>query len=125
MQYEMKKEVAELAALTGMSEEDIGKKFDLFRGYIAQNRREQMQVLTAISEAKEKKAAADAKAAFEAKLEAGTAVWRKVSGEWMIQVTGQEVNVGDIVEVERKDGSKSKHVISKIATKTEEGTFCK
>ena len=57
------------------------------------------------------------------KLEAGTAVWRKVSGEWMIQVTGQEVNVGDIVEVERKDGSKSKHVISKIATKTEEGTF--
>jgi len=124
--YNTTKEIREIAALTGKEEKAIGEELgiDLLGDeWTAWNRSEERRVKNALAEAKDAVAREDAKRALEQKLEKGACIWRKISGEWLVQVTGQEVEVGDMVKVERKDGTVSDELVKTIVATTDEGTF--
>ena len=124
--YNMTKEIREIAALTGKEEKAVGEELGinlLGDEWTAWNRSEERRVKNALAEAKDAVAREDAKRALEQKLEKGACIWRKISGEWLVQVTGQEVEVGDMVKVERKDGTVSDELVKTIVATTDEGTF--
>lgn len=126
--YNMSKEVKELAALKGMTDEEVAKSLGLtytWDQWTAWNRGEQYKVTSALADAKAAKKAAEDKAAFAQKLEKGAAVWRKVGRDWLVQVTGREVAVGDIIEVERRSGEKSKQTVKHIVSRGEDGIYCR
>lgn len=126
--YNVNNEMREIAEITGKAEEVIAKNLDIKNisgEWTAQNRREEGRVNLALIEAREEARARADKKAFEEKLAGGAAVWRKVSGEWLVQITGQGVKEGDIVKVERKDGSTSDELIRSIVTTNESGIFAR
>ncbi len=126
--YNMSEEIKEIAELTGKSEEQVAEELDMkdvSGEWTAYNRREENRVKTALSEVKEKVAKEKAKKEFEQKLASGAAVWRKISGEWLVQVTGQEVKEGDVIKVERRDGSTSDELIKSIVAKNDDGIFAR
>lgn len=126
--YNMDKEMREIAEITGKAEEVIAKNLDIKNisgEWTAQNRSEEGRVKLALIEAMEEAKAKADKRAFEEKLAGGAAVWRKVSGEWLVQITGQGVKEGDIVKVERKNGSTSDELIRSIVTTNENGIFAR
>jgi len=126
--YNMDKEMREIAEITGKAEEVIAKNLDIKNisgEWTAQNRSEEGRVKLALIEAREEAKAKADKRAFEEKLAGGAAVWRKVSGEWLVQITGQGVKEGDIVKVERKNGSTSDELIRSIVTTNENGIFAR
>jgi hypothetical protein len=126
--YNMDKEMREIAEITGKAEEVIAKNLDIKNisgEWTAQNRSEEGRVKLALIEAREEAKAKADKKAFEEKLAGGAAVWRKVSGEWLVQITGQGVKEGDIVKVERKNGSTSDELIRSIVTTNENGIFAR
>lgn len=126
--YNMDNEMREIAKITGKAEEVIAKNLDIkniLGEWTAQNRSEEGRVNLALIEAREEAKARADKKAFEEKLAGGAAVWRKVSGEWLVQITGQGVKEGDIVKVERKDGSTSDELIRSIVTTNENGIFAR
>lgn len=126
--YNMDKEMREIAEITGKAEEVIAKNLDIKNisgEWTAQNRSEEGRVKLALIEAMEEAKAKADKKAFEEKLAGGAAVWRKVSGEWLVQITGQGVKEGDIVKVERKNGSASDELIRSIVTTNENGIFAR
>lgn len=124
--YNMNEEIKEIAALTGKEEKAVGEELRirlLGDGWTAWNRSEEKGVKRALADARDAVAREDAKRALAQKLEKGACIWRKVSGEWLVQVTGQEVEVGDMIKVERKDGTVSDELVSAIVATTEEGVF--
>ncbi len=124
--YNMNEEIKEIAALTGKEEKAVGGELRirlLGDGWTAWNRSEEKGVKRALADARDAVAREDAKRALAQKLEKGACIWRKVSGEWLVQVTGQEVEVGDMIKVERKDGTVSDELVSAIVATTEEGVF--
>lgn len=126
--YNMSEEVKEIAELTGKSEEQVAEELDMkdvSGEWTAYNRREEHRVKVALADAKRSAAKEKAKREFEQKLASGAAVWRKISGEWLVQVTGQEVKEGDIIKVERRDGSTSDELIKSIVTKNDDGIFAR
>lgn len=126
--YNVDNEMREIAEITGKAEEVIAKNLDIKNisgEWTAQNRSEEGRVNLALIEAREEAKARADKKAFEEKLAGGAAVWRKVSGEWLVQITGQGVKEGDIVKVERKDGSTSDELIRSIVTTNENGIFAR
>lgn len=126
--YNMDNEMREIAEITGKAEEVIAKNLDIKNisgEWTAQNRSEEGRVKLALIEAREEAKAKADKKAFEEKLAGGAAVWRKVSGEWLVQITGQGVKEGDIVKVERKNGSTSDELIRNIVTTNENGIFAR
>lgn len=126
--YNMSEEVKEIAELTGKSEEQVAEELDMkdvSGEWTAYNRREEYRVKVALADAKRSAAKEKAKREFEQKLASGAAVWRKISGEWLVQVTGQEVKEGDIIKVERRDGSTSDELIKSIVTKNDDGIFAR
>ena len=126
--YNMDNEMREIAEITGKAEEVIAKNLDIKNisgEWTAQNRSEEGRVKLALIEAREEAKAKADKRAFEEKLAGGAAVWRKVSGEWLVQITGQGVKEGDIVKVERKNGSTSDELIRSIVTTNENGIFAR
>lgn len=126
--YNMDKEMRKIAEITGKAEEVIAKNLDIKNisgEWTAQNRSEEGRVKLALIEAREEAKAKADKRAFEEKLAGGAAVWRKVSGEWLVQITGQGVKEGDIVKVERKNGSTSDELIRSIVTTNENGIFAR
>ncbi len=126
--YNMDNEMRKIAEITGKAEEVIAKNLDIKNisgEWTAQNRSEEGRVKLALIEAREEAKAKADKKAFEEKLAGGAAVWRKVSGEWLVQITGQGVKEGDIVKVERKDGSTSDELIRSIVTTNENGIFAR
>lgn len=128
MRHSVAKEVEQLAALKGINEESIAKKYDLYGsvGYWeAGNRASEAKIGRDLADAKAEKAKADSQKAFEKKLASGAVVWRKVGGEWMVQVTGREVNVGDLIDVERRDGTSEMYQVKSIVARRDDGTFCR
>ena len=126
--YNMSKEIKELATLKGMTEEAVAKSFGLtytWDQWTAWNRGEQYKVTSALADARDAKKAAENKAAFEKKLSEGAAVWRKVGGDWLVQVTGREVAVGDLIEVERRSGEKSKQTVKHVVSRGADGIYCR
>ncbi len=126
--YNMNEEIKEIAALTGKEDKAVGEELRirlLGDGWTAWNRSEEKGVKRALADARDAVAREDAKRALAQKLEKGACIWRKVSGEWLVQVTGQEVEVGDMIKVERKDGTVSDELVSAIVATTEEGVFVK
>lgn len=126
--YSVDNKMREIAEITGKAEEVIAKNLDIkniLGEWTAQNRSEEGRVNLALIEAREEAKARANKKAFEEKLAGGAAVWRKVSGEWLVQITGQGVKEGDIVKVERKDGSTSDELIRSIVTTNENGIFAR
>ena len=126
--YNMDKEIKELASLKGMTEEEVAKSFGLtytWNQWTAWNRGEQYKVTSALADARDAKKAAEDKAAFEKKLSKGAAVWRKVGGDWLVQVTGREVAVGDTLDVTRRNGETSKQLVRKIVSRGVDGIFCR
>jgi len=124
--YSMNEEIREIAALTGKEEKAVGEELRirlLGDEWTAWNRSEERRVKNALADAKDALAREDAKKALEQKLEKGACIWRKVSGEWLVQVTGQDVEVGDIIKVERRDGTVSDELVKTIVATTDEGTF--
>jgi hypothetical protein len=124
--YNMNEEIKEIAALTGKEEKAVGEELRirlLGDGWTAWNRSEEKGVKRALADTRDAVAREDAKRALAQKLEKGACIWRKVSGEWLVQVTGQEVEVGDMIRVERKDGTVSDELVSAIVATTEEGVF--
>jgi len=112
--YNMSKEIKEIAELTGRSEEQVAKELDMkvvSGEWTAYNRREEHGVKVALADARRSAAKEKAKREFEQKLAKGAAVWRKISGEWLVQVTGREVKEGRIIKVERRDGSISEELV--------------
>lgn len=127
--YTVDKEVKELAKLTGRTEEQVTAKYGhnarIYDGeWEAGNRSTQNGIIMALNDAKAAQRKADTKKAFEAKLSSGAAVWRKVGYEWLVQVTGAEVTVGDIIEVERRNGEKSKQRVRNIISRGADGIYC-
>lgn len=126
--YDMSKEVREIAELTGKSEEEVAEELDMkdvSGEWTAYNRREENRVKARLAEVKKSVAKEKEQKEFEEKLAAGAAVWRKISGEWLVQVTGQEVKEGDVIKVERRDGSTSDELIKSIVTKNDDGIFAR
>jgi len=126
--YNMSEEIRKIAEFTGKSEEQVAKELDMkdvSGKWTAYNRREENRVKTALRKAEEQVAREKEQKEFEEKLAAGTAVWRRVSGEWLVQVTGQEVKEGDIVTVERRNGTSSDELIKSIVTKNDQGIFAR
>lgn len=124
----MSEEIRKIAEFTGKSEEQVAKELDMkdvSGKWTAYNRREENRVKTALRKAEEQVAREKEQKEFEEKLAAGTAVWRRVSGEWLVQVTGQEVKEGDIVTVERRNGTSSDELIKSIVTKNDQGIFAR
>ncbi len=131
--YNMNREVREIAELTGRTEEQVGAELSLNSVLIDRNpnryewtalsRQEERKVKNALAEVKESIAIEKAREELNQKLASGTAVWRKISGEWLVQITGQDVEVGDIIQVEKRDGSTSDELIKSIVTKNNDGTF--
>ena len=124
--YNMSKEIREIAELTGKSEEQVAEELDMkvvSGEWTAYNRREEHRVKVALADAKRSAAKEKAKRDFEQKLAKGAAVWRKISGEWLVQVTGREVKEGEIIKVERRDGSISEELVKRIVTKNDDGIF--
>lgn len=129
MTYNMNREIEQIAALQGLDENTVAKNLKIkMTGrdeWTAFNRREQSNVINALYEAKQKAAKAASEAAFKSKLSSGAIVWRKIYGEWMIQITGREVSEGDIVTAERRDGTKSDVMVKEIVAKNAEGIFAR
>lgn len=126
--YNMSKEIKEIAELTGKAEDLVAQELGISKvgaEWTAWNRREEWRVKSALTEAKEKAAKERAKQELEQKLAKGAAVWRKISGEWLVQVTGREVREGDIIKVEKRDGSTSDELIKSIVTKNDDGIFAR
>lgn len=133
--YNMNQEVKEIAELTGKTEEQVGGELGLIHVLIDRNpdycewtahsRSEERKVKAALADTKGKIAKGKAKKEFEQKLASGAAVWRRVSGEWLVQITGQEVEAGDIIKVEKRDGSTSDELIKNIVTKNDDGIFAR
>lgn len=126
--YNMSQEVKEIAELTGETEEKVAEELDMkdvSGEWTAYNRREENRVKARLAEVKKSVAKEKAKKEFEQKLASGAAVWRKISGEWLVQITGQEVEEGDIIKVERRNGSTSDELIKKIVAKNENGIFAR
>src|SRR5690554_3440601 len=126
--YNMSEEVREIAKITGKSEEQVAEELDMkdvSGKWTAYNRSEERRAKNALAEARENAAKEKAKKEFEQKLASGAAVWRKISGEWLVQVTGQEVKEGDVIKVERRDGSTSDELIKSIVTKNDDGIFAR
>lgn len=124
--YNMSKEVREIAEITGKSEDLVAQELGIGKvgdEWTAWNRREEWRVKSALTEAKEKAAKERAKQELEQKLAKGAAVWRKISGEWLVQVTGREVREGDIIKVEKRDGSISEELVKCVVTKNDDGVF--
>lgn len=124
--YNVKAEVKEIAGLTGQSEKAVAEKLRIdyiCDTWMACNRSEENRVKNALADAKEALARKEAAKALKEKLAAGACVWRKVSGEWLVQVTSQDVEVGDIIRVERRDGTVSDELVKAIVTSTGEGVF--
>jgi hypothetical protein len=128
MRHDVTKQVETLVALTGKTEEAIAKKYDLYGcvgSWEAFNRPTENRITMDMNAAKRIKAEAEEKAAFAAKMQAGCAVWRNLGGEWLVQVTGQDVQVGDMIEVERKNGTKSEQIVKKIVTRKDDSIYCR
>jgi len=124
--YNVSKQVKEIAALTGRAEKAVGEELGiklLGDEWTAWNRSEERGVRNALAEAQEALAREEAAKALQEKLATGACVWRKVSGEWLVQVTGQDVEVGDIIRVERRDATTSDELVKDIVTSTGEGVF--
>ena len=124
--YNMSKEIREIAELTGKPEEQVAEELDMkvvSGEWTAYNRREEHRVKVALADARRSAAKEKAKREFEQKLAKGAAVWRKISGEWLVQVTGREVKKGEIIKVERRDGSISEELVKCIVTKNDDGVF--
>lgn len=124
--YDMTKEVKEIAELTGKTEEVVAEALKIKKvggEWTAWNRREENRVKNALTEARENAAKEKARKEFEEKLASGAAVWRKVSGEWLVQVTGQEVSEGDIIKVEKRDGSTSDELVKSTVATNDQGIF--
>ena len=124
------KEVRELAQITGKTEAEVTAKYTykvrLSDGeWEACNRGTQSSIKRELAEAQARARKAEEKKAFAQKMQAGAAIWRKVGIEWLVQVTGREVEAGEMIEVERRDGSKSLHLIRSIVTQNDNGIFCR
>ena len=129
MTYEVQDKVKELAEITGTTPEATAKKYGLDYKrdtyILAWNRAEQNRIHMALEDAKAAQRAQKAKAAFEQKLASGAIVWRKVGGDWLVQVTGREVAVGDLIEVERRSGEKSKQTVKHVVSRGADGIYCR
>lgn len=128
--YNMNKEIKEMAAITGKTEKEVSIKYgykitDVSGEWEACNRSTQGRISSDLAKLKASKRAEASRKAFEQKLESGAVVWRKVGADWLAQVTGREVTAGDIIDVERKDGSTSKHQVKSIVSRGEYGIYCK
>mgnify|MGYP000878757063 CR=1 FL=1 len=127
-QYNMSAEVKKAAEITGKTEEAIAEKLglqELNGKWIAWNRREEYSVNLYLQNAKEKAARRKAKEELAEKLANGTAIWRRISGEWLVQITGKKVEKGDIVKVEKRDGTTSDELIKSIVTQNSDGIFAR
>lgn len=128
MMREVTKEIAELASLKGIKEVDLKDSFTIYGdtgSWQCGNRGTEMAISRALGEARDAKRIADAKAALAAKLASGAAVWRKIGAEWLAQVTGRDISVGDMIEVERKSGERSKQIVRAIVSRSVEGIYCR
>lgn len=127
--HEVGKEIMELAALLGKTEEEIAAKYAHklvnFGSWEACNTRTVSAIRNALADAREAKRKSDGQKALAQKLEKGAVVWRKVGAEWLVQVTGQEVKAGDMVTVERKSGEKSQQLVKYIVSRGSYGIYCK
>lgn len=131
-QYNVNAQVQKLAAMRSITEEALADQYgyklsrDIETGeWMAGNRGIESRIDRDLYDAKAAKRAEDRKKALAAKLSAGTAVWRKVGDEWLIQVTGREVEAGDMIEVERRDGSKSQQIVRAIISRGADGIYCR
>ncbi len=128
MMHDVTKKIEEIAVLTKADEATVAKTLRLYGGkggWQAGNRADEARVTRCLADAREAKRVADAKKALMEKLASGAAIWRKVGSEWMVQVTGQEVKVGDILDVERKDGTVAQVIVKSIAATRPDGIYCK
>ena len=128
MQRDVTAKIKKLATLKdlseGMAAQMVGA-IEVSGVWTVCNRSKENTLLQAIAEAEEAVAIERQRAELQAKLAAGAIVWRKVSGEWMIQITGQDAAEGDIVSVTTKDGRTADVLIKKIVARNAEGIFAR
>jgi len=65
------------------------------------------------------------KAAYKEKIQSGAATWKQIDGAWYVLVKGDKLEPGAVIEVEKKNGSKSEVLIKSVKIDTEIGTLYK
>ena len=128
MMHDVTKKIEEIAVLTKADEATVAKTLRLYGGkggWQAGNRADEARVTRCLADAREAKRVADAKKALMEKLASGATIWRKVGSEWLVQITGQAVDVGCLIDVERRDGTKETRQVKSIVARRDDGIFCR